>query len=69
MINSFDHIFIKFEEEGARYFICKQCSIIVFISDLYDKTYKISTINKCPTLEAVDLNFTCNEWIIKKLLE
>lgn len=81
--NSFNHTFIYAEGFGPRYYSCigpryyscSNCNIIVFIKDMFETELLISARNNSnyniarPLLVNARLDLTCEEFIIKKLLE
>jgi hypothetical protein len=67
-INKFGHNLTDLKDHGPRYYVCKDCNIVLFISELHSEELRISGINKISGKSNI-LNLNCNEFIIKKLLE
>ena len=67
-INNFNHKFYPYILEGQRYYRCNKCNIIVFVENMFDLTLQISSRNWNMN-HFYELNLTCEEVLIKNLLE
>ena len=66
--NNLNHTFSSYIEEGPRYYRCTKCNVIVFTNDLYEGILNISKRNNW-SATCCELNLTCEEVMIKNILE
>ncbi len=60
------HEFIK--DIYSVYYICKNCKLIIF-KTLNDRLFVSQVAIKQPGISPIELNLTCNEVIIKNIIE
>lgn len=71
IIKTYDMLGHSFIKESDLYFICTKCKIIVFYTNNIETYEKILTVsNRCEyRYNSKKLNVSCNEVIIKSIIE